>query len=53
MAPGTRRIYPGKRNKGFDSKSPEEERSLHKPKRREYDNKIKDNSPNNVISLNS
>ena len=51
MAHGTRKVYPGKRNKGLSStfQLPEEGWSVQRPKRCDkYGDKDEDNSPKNV-----
>lgn len=52
MARGIRTIWPRGLNKGFSPKfqriSPEEGRSLQRPKHREHGNKDEDNRPKNV-----
>ena len=52
MARGTRTVYPGKRNKVLSPtlQSPEEGRSVQRPKRGDKD---EDNSPKNVNNTSS
>ena len=55
MARGTRRVYPGKRNKGLSSifQQPEEGRSVQRPKRCDkHGGKNEDNSPKNGNNAN-
>ena len=50
---GTRRVYPGKQNKGLSLtfQQPEDGQTVQRPKHDKHGDKDEDNSPNNVNNV--